>query len=209
MGRYKDITGQQFGRLTVIEYVGANKSRLAMWKCKCSCGNIITTAGKRLRDGTSKSCGCYRMENISGHGATHKMTGTRIYKEWSLMKYRASSRTWSEADRYANRGITVCSEWKDSFENFAEWALLHGYSDDLSLDRIDNNKGYSPENCRWANRTTQNRNKECNVIIEYNGTKKCLAEWAECLGMNYGTLYSRIFRGKMSIKEAFERPLRK
>lgn len=207
MGRYIDITGQRFGKLTAIRHVGRYKKN-TMWECKCDCGNTTITAAKRLKNGTSKSCGCLRMANLR-RKTIHGMYNTRLHKEWGQMKFRGSNKKWAEADRYANRGITVCEEWEKSFIPFMEWALANGYEDGLSLDRIDNDKGYSPDNCRWADRKTQNRNKGCNVLLEYNGEKKPISEWAEILGIKYGTLYSRLKRGKWSIKDAFERPLRK
>lgn len=205
----QDIRGNRYGRLTVIDYVGKDKSNHSMWKCKCDCGNEIVTAGYRLKDRTCKSCGCYRVEFSRQKATIHGMAFTRLHKEWDEMKYRCSSQKRKGAHRYFGRGIKVCDEWINSFENFKEWALANGYDDSLTLDRIDNNKGYSPDNCRWADRIVQQRNKENNVVIEYEGVKKTLAEWAEDLGMNYGTLHSRLKRWNWDIEKAFKKPLRK
>jgi len=209
MGRRQiiDITGVRFGRLVVIERSG-NNSKPVKWNCKCDCGNNVIVTGNNLKNGHTRSCGCLARENSKNRATKHNMCESRLCKEWYRMLERTRNTKWAEAHRYALRGITVCDEWKNSFDAFRDWALANGYDDSLSLDRIDNDKGYSPDNCRWANRVVQCRNKGNNVIIEYNGEKKTLAEWAEIFGIKYGTLHSRIYRDKMSPKEALEKPLR-
>ena len=211
MGRRKviDITGNRYGRLVVIRRFESNKQGHIMWDCVCDCGKSVVVSGNNLKNGHTKSCGCFARERSKESATKHNMCESRLCKEWYRMLNRGSNTKWPEAHRYALRGITVCEEWKNSFEAFKEWSLSNGYDDTLSLDRIDNDKGYSPENCRWADRKTQGRNKSNNVVLEYNGEKKTLAEWSEILGIKYGTLHSRIYRDKLSAKEAFERPLRK
>ena len=210
MGRKKvfDITGNRYGRLVVLHREGLSNSHIT-WKCQCDCGRIVEVVGNNLKNGHTKSCGCYAKEKCVERATKHNMCHDRLCKEWYRMLNRASNTKWSEAHRYALRGIDVCQEWKESFETFQKWALENGYSNELSLDRIDNDKGYSPDNCRWADRKTQCRNKSNNVIIEYKGEKKTLAEWAEDLGMNYGTLHSRLKRWNWDIEKAFKKPLRK
>ena len=204
-----DLKGKKFGRLIVVEYVGEDKSRHAMWKCHCECGTEIVTAAYRLKNGTCKSCGCYREEKLNIVRNKHNMSHSRLYRAWGKMNYRGKSKTWYNAHRYAERGISVCKEWAVSFETFADWAVKNGYDDNLSLDRIDNNKGYSPDNCRWVDRTSQQRNREVTLVYEYKGELKPLAEWTEIIGMKYKTLYDRVKKRGWSIEKALEMPLQK
>lgn len=132
---------------------------------------------------------------------------SRLYRAWYNMIYRATSDNYIEVHRYKKRGISVCDEWLYSYDSFKEWALQNGYSDNLTLDRINNDKGYSPDNCRWVDQKTQCRNRSSNVFIEYKGEKKILIEWVELLGLNYKLIQKRLERG-WTTEEAFERPLR-
>lgn len=167
-----DLTGQRFGRLVVIKEVGRNKHRAVLWLCKCDCGNneVIVTSSA-LRFGDTTSCGCYALECRTTHG----MRKTRLYCIWEAMLTRAG--IWKCANEktkrnYIDRGITVCEEWL-IFENFRDWALSHGYSDDLQIDRIDNDRGYSPENCRWVSRK-ENINNRRNTTRLDDGTSLAL-----------------------------------
>lgn len=161
MGKKLDLTGQRFGRLVVICKSGRNKFRNVMWLCKCDCGNEVTVTGNHLRSWNTTSCGCYNRERSTTHG----MNKTRLYNIWhSVLQRTGVTKGANERHKrdYIDRGITVCDEWK-VFENFKDWSLSHGYSDDLEIDRIDNDKGYEPSNCRWVSPRENSRNKRNNL----------------------------------------------
>lgn len=159
MGRLIDLTGQRFGRLVVIERAGSSTSGFALWRCRCDCGKEIVVRGPLLRNGTTKSCGCFRSEVSRDSNTTHGQYGTRLYRIWYAMKTRTTNPHSENYKNYGGRGITVCPEWLNDFAAFQMWALSHGYQDDLSIDRIDNDKGYSPDNCRWATAKEQRHNR--------------------------------------------------
>jgi len=196
--------GQRFGRLIVLEETDRTKSGKRRFLCKCDCGNIKAICMSNLVTKNTTSCGCYQNECRKSNRLKHGMRHTRLWQEWSRMKWRTDKRYPYHKDYY-DRGIAVCDEWESDFTSFAKWALSNGYDDSLTIDRIDNNEGYSPDNCRWVNMTIQNRNKTDNLFLVYKGKRKTVAEWAEITGMKYMTLYSRILRG-WSVEEAIERP---
>lgn len=155
-----DLTGKRFGMLTVIE-AAHNIGEKRAWKCKCDCGNFTTSTTSNLLRGGSTSCGCVRTK--------HMGKGTRLFRIWTGMKDRClnpKSKYWK---RYGGRGIKVCDEWRADFAAFRLWALSHGYASDLTIDRIDNDKSYSPDNCQWLTReeNTKKANRPCN----YEATK--------------------------------------
>lgn len=131
---------------------------------------------------------------MARYGYKHGMWNTRIYHIWRGMKQRCEDKNAPAYRNYGAKGITVCREWHD-FINFYEWARSNGYQDDLTIDRINNSKGYSPENCRWADLKTQGRNQTTNRIIEYNGETHCLTEWAEITGISRRAIWGRLAKG--------------
>lgn len=134
---------------------------------------------------------------------THKMSGTRIYNIWALMKRRCTNPNNKEFERYGARGITLCEEWQD-FMSFYKWAMANNYTDKLTLDRIDNNGNYEPENCRWVTMKEQQRNRSNNHLITYNGKTQTISQWAEERNINHDTLFSRINKRHWDIGRALE-----
>ncbi len=201
MPRFKDLTGQRFGRLTVIDIskkVQSGKRERYYWKCKCDCGNYHEVRTDSLISGNVQSCGCLHKEqaivNVSLHHS-HKQSTSRLYGIWQKMKDRCLNENVPCYDRYGGRGITICDEWKDDFEAFFKWAVDNGYSEDLTIDRKDNNKGYFPDNCRWATNKEQARNRRSNIVVAYQGKEMTLIEASEKSGLPYSALNARWNRG--------------
>lgn len=149
-----DITGQKFGRLTVIRRHDSKR-----WECKCDCGNITYSDGYQLRKGITKSCGCYHAEACGNRHRKHGYTGTRLYHTFKKMKERCYNPSSDNYKYYGALGITICPEWLEDFSKFADWSIKNGYADNLTIDRKDNTKGYSPDNCRWITIQEQQKNR--------------------------------------------------
>jgi hypothetical protein len=195
----KDISGNVYGKLKVISLHHVGNTGAVYWRCKCECGNETIVRGSSLVRGDTQSCGCLRKEILSHK--THGKTNTRIHRIWSGIKSRCSNKNLPEYERYGGRGITVCDEWKTDFQSFYEWAMSNGYSDNLTIDRIDNNKGYSPDNCRWVTYKEQANNKSNNVFLSFNGELKTISQWGDELGIKDGTIRARLNHG-WSIEKA-------
>lgn len=203
-----DLTGQKFGRLTVIG-LDDRGTRKTYFVCECDCGRIKSVRSDSLISGAIRSCGCMKAEqdriNLEANHS-HKMSKTRPYEIWQGMKGRCYNEHDVRYDRYGGRGITVCDEWKDNFTAFYEWAINHGYADNLTIDRIDNDKGYSPDNCRWASEKEQSRNRSTNIKIKIGNATKTLKEWCEIFELDYGIVNARYQRnGFKGIDDLFNR----
>lgn len=195
----ENVIGEKFGRLTVLEdapdktYKNGGRDRIE--KCQCDCGNIVYVKLGKLKSGHTKSCGCYHDECCKQRATKHGLKNTRLYRIWSNMKSRCNNPNTDFFYIYGEKGIKVCSEWND-FEKFYLWAVENGYNDNLTIDRIDNSKGYYPDNCRWATFVEQANNKTNNHIIEYNNKKYTMKEFSDEFNILYGSIKSYLRKGK-------------
>lgn len=190
------MTGRVFGELTVVQEVKERKNKKIQWTCRCKCGREVQVSGGNLISGNSTSCGyCGKYGKKWSHPTTHHAKERRLYMVWVNMKHR----TQDVRDRYYNiyggRGITVCDEWLNDYDAFASWALDNGYQDDLTIDRIDGDIGYSPGNCRWVDIKTQiNNRRNCRYVF-INGEKMTATQAAERYGVPSQRVLSRLKRG--------------
>lgn len=190
-----DITGEKFNRLTVLKRE-ENKGTRAYWLCKCDCGNEIITDGKRLRSGYTKSCGCLQKEKaFFNNKFKHGLADTRLSNIYFKMKSRCTNSHSKRYKDYGGRGITICDEWMKESKNFFEWAINNGYKKDLTLERINNEKGYSPDNCKWATYQDQANNTRRNHLVTIDGESHTIAEWSRITNISYSTIRARIRRG--------------
>lgn len=202
--RRENLQGSRFGRLIVNSFHHVDKSGHTYWLCICSCGKQKIVRGSHLKTETIKSCGCLAQELRCTVGRrqsgqkyrvkTHGQTNTRLYGIWRSMRYRCRNKNARNYSSYGGRGIKVCREWDSSFTAFYEWSIANGYEDQMSIDRIDNDKGYRPDNCRWTTRKVQQNNRSVNHNIEFQGTTRTIREWEDILGFPKNLLSKRIIR---------------
>lgn len=197
-----DLTGKRFGRLLVLKDTGEKKKRQKVWLCQCDCGNTKKVITSYLTSGDIKSCGCYRKESelknlskIWGKPRTHGLSKTKLYRVYSDMKNRCNNTKCKAYKDYGQRGIKVCDEWQENFMNFYDWAIKSGYKDELSIDRIDNNKGYSPDNCRWATQREQANNTRLTKKVTILGETKTFYEFEKQYGIPAQLMHSRYNKG--------------
>ena len=186
---YIDLSGKRFGHWTVIRYT-ITKPGGAYWLCQCDCGKISEVHGGNLKSGKSTNCGCLRKKHI-----THGLSKTRIYNIYIQIKERCYNKNNPAYPRYGGRGIEMCDDWKESFESFRNWSMSNGYSEELTIDRIDNNGNYCPDNCRWVSYEIQANNTRKNIYVSINGDVKTLSQWCRKTGVLYTTAYQRLRRG--------------
>lgn len=210
----KDLTGEKFGRLTVIG-IQPTETRKTYWICQCDCGNLKVVRSDSLQAGRIRSCGCLKKEQDKINlalseskkkyaGTGIKVVGSRLYGVWQNMKTRCYNPHNAKYHRYGGRGIRVCDEWKDNYIAFHEWAITHGYSDELTIDRIDNDGDYTPDNCRWTTVKEQCRNRSTNINITIGKSTRTLMKWCEIFNLDYGTISARYQRnGFISIDRLF------
>ena len=207
MPNFIDLTGQRFGRWTVIDRGADHFTKsgrpIVMWHCKCDCGAMRDVDGFSLRNGKSASCGCYRSDvsrelTVCRNKRNSKYNGPfdkRLYQIWYGMNARCYEKSHKSYSCYGGRGITVCSEWKNDYVSFRKWAIENGYSDKLTIDRIDVNGNYTPQNCRWATIKEQGNNRRTNHIVEANGERRTLTQWAETFGVRLDRVQYYVKRG--------------
>lgn len=204
-----DITGQKFGRLTAIGIDDTKKTKKTYWICVCECGTIKSVRSDSLKDGSVVSCGCKKREqekiNLTTH-YDHMQSGTRIYYIWQGMKARCENIHNPRYHNYGGRGIVVCDEWKNNFNSFFKWATENGYSKELTIDRIDVNGNYEPNNCRWADIKVQCNNRTSNIKITIGNATKSLKEWCEIFEVDYAKIHARYQRDEfISVDDLFNR----
>lgn len=195
MSHLVDMRNERFGRLIVVERAENSKAGQARWFCVCDCGNTNIVKGQDLRNGKVRSCGCYKIEQQTKHGFYNEP----LYRVWTSMKNRCNSSTNQWYSAYGGKGVSVYQEWQEDFLVFRDWAIKNGYKKGLTLDRIDVNGNYEPNNCRWITIQEQQYNKTTNVYIEINGVSKTLTEWCKKYKTPLSTAKGRIKRGLKGI----------
>lgn len=205
MAKMLDLTGKRFGRLTVI-CLDHKENGYYFWECKCDCGNSKIVKTSLLRNGHTQSCGCKLVEHAKNMVYKHGLSNTDLYSVYRSMISRCYDKNHRFYKNYGGRGITICNEWLNNFKLFYDWALANGYRKGLSIDRIDNNKGYFPNNCRWATQKEQMNNIRNNKIYTYNGKTQTVSQWAEELGWGRTTLDNRL-RAGWSFEKAVSTPI--
>lgn len=219
---FQDLTGRQFGRLTVLyrteDKIYESGRKFVQWMCECSCENRnqVKITGDSLRSGHANSCGCLikekSRETMIKMNTTLNKSRTRIYKIFNAMKTRCYNSNHVRYNEYGGRGIVICEEWLDDFMAFYSWSLENGYNDMLSIDRINNDKGYYPNNCQWATSKEQQHNLRNNLYITINDETKSLYEWADEYNLNPRLIDKRYRKGKTNkdlIKPKIERKAEK
>lgn len=201
--KIKDRSNVKYGRLTAIRWLRDENGKLK-WECNCDCGKTILANSNDLGVNT-RSCGCLRREQSSKRFSTHGLSKTRTYNIWWAIKLRCNYPSSRHFYRYGGKGISVCERWNSKFENFLE-DMGECPSNKHSIDRIDSNGNYVPENCRWATETQQAQNISTNLNITWNGETKCVTQWERDLGLPLHFLQQRITRRGWSIEKAFTTP---
>ena len=185
-----DMTGERYGRLTVIgRKPNNNKQNKPLWICQCDCGNVTFTTRRRLKDGITKSCGCYRRDKAREQHTTHGLSKTsgkhkRLYRIWAGIKDRCCNPNSKYWDRYGGKGIEICDEWLNDYESFHTWSMANGYMNGLTIDRIDNSKGYTPDNCRWTTYLVQENNRTNNIKYLVDGEVVTITELCRREGLS-------------------------
>lgn len=195
-----ELIGKKFNKLTVIEKLENN-----YYLCKCDCGNTKKIRKDHIINKTIKSCGCLQRKVAKKLSTKHNLSNSKLYKVWGGIKERCLNKNNKSYKNYGGRGITVCKEWLDDFMSFYQWAIINGYKNNLSIDRIDVNGNYEPSNCRWITQKQQCNNTRVNVTIIFNNEIHTLSQWAEITGISYSALRHRIQRN-WTVEKALTTP---
>ena len=207
------LEGQQFGRLTVKHFHGYTKNASKLWLCECECGNTTVVSTHRLVSGHTKSCGCLHKDLLKLRLTTHGGTKDRLFNVWWDVKRRCEKEYDKNFNQYGGRNIQICDEWKD-YAVFRKWAINNGYDEyakygECTLDRIDVNGNYCPENCRWISMKEQRFNCQNTVYVEINGNKYTLLQLSEMYNLPRKILYGRIVQLKWPVEKALNTPYEK
>lgn len=206
MSRHKpqavDITGQRFTRLVVLGRAPKGNNKLARWHCQCDCGKKTISLGTKLRNGSSKSCGCYSHELAANRIRTHGACKDKAYSIWTAIKGRCFNANHSSYYNYGARGITMCDEWRYSYQAFSDY-VGEPPSAKHTIERLDNSRGYEPGNVKWATRKEQNRNTRVSRMVTFNGQTMCIGAWSEQTGISYDKLWWRIVKAGWPLERAF------
>lgn len=203
----KDLTGQKFNHWTVLKFDKKYKGRY-YWLCKCDCGTIRSVEVRKLKYNGSKSCGCIINKKMKPGEGLALPYYTSISKTLSRMLERCENPKNTRYKNYGGRGITVCKEWHD-YRNFYKWAIENNYEPGLTIERIDVNGNYCPENCKWITKKQQAQNTTKSILVTINGETHCLSEWCRILNMPIGTVMSRVFGLKWNIGKSLIAPIRR
>lgn len=205
MAKLIDLTGKRFGLLTVIEREPNAAHGIAVWRCKCDCGQYTSVRGNNLKSGAVKSCGCLR--HATAKNKTHGMSKTHLYRVWAGVKRRCYYKKDVAYKNYGGRGIKMCDEWRNSSEQFIKWAVASGYREGLTIERIDNDGDYCPNNCTWVPLNEQANNRRMCLQFEHDGRTLNLAQWCKELGLNYSRTHNRIYKLKWPFEKAISEPV--
>lgn len=202
MPKANNWIGKRIGKLIVVDKGENTKHGETTWVCRCDCGNEITLRNYFIKNEKKSDCGCVPQIHPN---AKHGCSNTKLYNTWKLMIYRCENPKNNAYKYYGKRGITVCNEWHD-FATFKKWLEENKPCDDFTIDRIDNSKGYSPDNCRFASHKEQSNNRRSNVEIEYKNETHNLTEWSELLGFDYKRVHNRMYKLGWSFEQAISTP---
>ena len=197
--------GERYGRLTIIREVEPKREPhkvIRRFLCKCDCGKEVVCRLGNIRYGTTRSCGCHRKYERG-------IYKSRLYRIWTGIIDRCTHKRKTTSKHYALINVSMCNEWRNNFMAFYNWAMKHGYNDDLSIDRIDNNGGYYPDNCRWATPVQQANNKSNNIIVTRNGESHTAAEWCNIIGLSYKTFKTRYYTLHLSAYDSIFLPVKR
>lgn len=207
MSKFIDLTGKKFNYLTVVNRVENDKKGCARWNCLCNCGNYKIVRASNLKSNAVKSCGC--LSKKPPYNKIHGESNSRLYRKWSSMKKRCYDENQKNYNDYGGRGIKVCDEWRNDFLAFKEWTLRTRDDESLTLERIDVNGDYSPENCTWLDAKGQANNRRNCILFTYNGKTQNLMQWCEELDLKYKLIHDRIKKYGWSFEKAISIPIKK
>ena len=212
MAQFNDLSGNRFDMLLVLHRVENSPDGYVQYLCLCDCGNTKVIKGHNLLNGKTHSCGCLKKKMMAEKQFIHGEAGSRhcqpnrLYRIWRGMVDRCTRPNFRQWKDYGGRGITVCNEWRNDYQNFKQWAYSNGYDDNLTIDRKNNDGNYEPSNCRWIPFEEQMNNRRTNHLLSLNGKTQSMKKWSNEIGINYGTLKSRIKSG-WPIERALKDPV--